>query len=109
VLQLIQSTEGLGQKLLLDNYVTSLALFVYLFQHKINACGTVRRDKCGMPQDTGRISLKMRRGDIVTRARGNLRAVAGETGVMCTFSHTYTPHLLKTISLMNIAIFSNLM
>jgi len=62
-----------------------------------------------MPQDTGRISLKMRRVDKVTRVRGNLRAVSWRDRCdVHIHTHTYTPHLLKTISLMNIAIFSNL-
>ena len=76
VLQVIQRVEGLGHKLLMDNYITSLALFDYLFQHKINACETVHHDRRGMPQDIGPKSLKMRKGDIVTHVRGNLRSVS---------------------------------
>jgi len=59
----------------MDNYFTLPALFGDLFQQKINACGTVRHDKHGMPQDIGPKSLKMKRGYIVTRVRGTLRAV----------------------------------
>ena len=59
----------------MDNYFTSPALFDDLFQRKINVCGTVRYDRRGMPRDIGPKSLKMKRGDIVTRVRGNLRAV----------------------------------
>ena len=59
----------------MDNYFTSPALFEDLFQRKINACGTVCHDRRGMPQDIGPKSLKMKRGDIVTCIRGNLRAV----------------------------------
>ena len=59
----------------MDNYFTSPALFEDLFHHKINACGTVRHDRRGMPRDIGPKSLKMKRGDIVTCVRGNLRAV----------------------------------
>ena len=44
----------------------SPALFDDLFQHEVNVCGTVRHDRCGMPQDIGPKSLKMKRGDIVT-------------------------------------------
>ena len=76
MLQVNQRVEGLGQNRLLGNYVTSLALSDFLFQHKINACGRVRHDRCGMPQNTGPNSLKMRSGDMVTRVRGNLRAVS---------------------------------
>ena len=59
----------------MDNYFTLPALFEDLFQRKISACRTVRHDRHGMPQDTGPKSLKVKRGDIVTRVRGNLRAV----------------------------------
>jgi hypothetical protein len=75
VLQVIQRVEGLGHKVFMDNYFTSPALFDDLFQRKINACGTVRHDRRGMPQDIGPKCLKMKRGDIVTRVRGHLRAV----------------------------------
>ena len=70
VLQLIRRVEGLGQKIIMDNYFTSPALFDNLFQRKINACGTDRHDRRGMPRDIGPKSLKMKRGDIVTRVRG---------------------------------------
>src|SRR5215469_3078438 len=75
VLQVIRRVEGLGHKVFMDSYFTSPALFDDLFQRKINACGTVRRDRRGMPRDIGPKSLKMKRGDIVTRVRGKLRAV----------------------------------
>ena len=59
----------------MDNYFTSPDLFDYLFQQKINAYGTVRQDRRGMPRDIRRKSLKLKRGDIVTRVRGTIRAV----------------------------------
>jgi len=49
VLQVIRRVEGLGQKIIIDNYFTSLALFDDLFQQKINSCGTVCHDRRGMP------------------------------------------------------------
>ena len=51
VLQLIRRVEGLGHKIFMDNYFTSPDLFDDLFQRKINACGTVRQDRRGMPRD----------------------------------------------------------
>jgi len=75
VLQVIRRVERLGHKVFMDNYFTSPALFEDLFQRKINACGTVRYDRHGMPRDIGPKSLKMKRGDIVTHVRGSLRAV----------------------------------
>jgi len=49
VLQLIQRIEGLGHKIFMENYFTPPALFDDLFPRKINACGTVRLDRHGMP------------------------------------------------------------
>ena len=75
VLQVIRRVEGLCHKVFMDNYFSSASLFDYLFQRKINACGTVRHYRRGMPRDIGPKSLKMKRGDTVTRVRGTLRAV----------------------------------
>jgi len=51
----ITATHGtvLQLKIFRDNYFTSRALFDDLFQRTINACGTVRHGKRGMPRDTG--------------------------------------------------------
>jgi hypothetical protein len=49
VLQVIRRVEGVGHKIFMGNYFTSPALFGDLFQLKINACGTVHHDRCGMP------------------------------------------------------------
>ena len=50
VLQVIRRVEGLGHKIFMDNYFT-LPDLIDLFQRKINACGTVRQDRRGMPRD----------------------------------------------------------
>jgi hypothetical protein len=108
VLQVIRRVEGLGHKVLMDNYFTSPALFDDLFQCKINTCETVCHDRRIMPQDIGLKCLKMERGDIVTRVRGTSGLSAGRIGVMVTFSQTCTLLLLKAISPINLAILSNL-
>jgi hypothetical protein len=61
VLQVIRRFEGLGHKIFMDNYFTLPALFDYLFQLKINACGTFRHDRHGMQRDIGPNSLKMKK------------------------------------------------
>jgi hypothetical protein len=50
VLQVIRRVEGMGDKIFMDNYFTSPALFDDLFQRKINACGTVCHNRRGMPR-----------------------------------------------------------
>jgi hypothetical protein len=62
VLQLIRRVEGLSNKVFMDNYFTSSALFDDLFQSEINACGRFRPSRRGMPRDIGPKSLKMKMG-----------------------------------------------
>jgi len=83
-------------------------MFDDLFQHKINACGTVCHDRRGMPRDIGPKSMKMKRGVIVTHVRGNLRAVRWKDRrdvYILTNMHFL---LLKAISQMTLAMLSNL-
>jgi hypothetical protein len=73
LLQVIQGVEGLGHKIFMENCFTLSAMFDNVFQRKINAFGTFRHGRCGLPQDIGLNSLKMKRGDIVVCVRRNLR------------------------------------
>ena len=75
MLQVIGSVEVLGHKIFISNYFTLPALFDSLFQRITFACGIFRHDRRGMPKVIGQKSLKMKRGDIATRVRGNLTAV----------------------------------
>ncbi|PNF34414.1 hypothetical protein B7P43_G13948 [Cryptotermes secundus] len=75
VLQLIRRVEGSGHKLYMDSYFSSPALYDDLLEHRINLCGTVRNDRRGMPQEIRPKSLKLKKGDIVTRVKGNLSVV----------------------------------
>ena len=71
VLELVRSVEELGHKLNMDSYFSSPALFDDLFRREINCCGTVRDDRRGMPKDISSPAIKAKKGDIITRARGN--------------------------------------
>jgi hypothetical protein len=62
VLQLIQRVEGLGHKIYMDNYFSSPALSDDILERKINSCGTIRNDRCGMPQEIRPKSMKLKRG-----------------------------------------------
>lgn len=75
VLQLTRRVEGVGHKLFMDNYFSSPILYDDLFERKINSCGTVRYNRRGIPQDIGPKNMKLKRGDIVTRVKGNLSVV----------------------------------
>jgi hypothetical protein len=71
VLELVRRVEGLGHKIYMDSYFSSPALFSDLFGRKINCCGTVRSDRRGMPKDISSRVIKSKKGDIITRVRGN--------------------------------------
>jgi len=59
----------------MDSYFSSPPLFDDLSGRKINCCGTVRNDRRGMPKDISSRALKAKKGDIITRVRGNQSAV----------------------------------
>ena len=47
----------------------------YLTTKQIYCCGTVRPNRKGMPQDLGHKKMKLKRGDIHVRTRGDLTAI----------------------------------
>jgi len=71
VLQLIRRVEGLGHKLYMDSYFSSPAIFDDVSGRKINCCGTVRNDRRGMPKDISSRAMKVKKGEIIMRVRGN--------------------------------------
>jgi hypothetical protein len=71
---LMRRIENQGHKLYMNNFFSSLELFDNLDTKAINCCGTVRQNRRGMPTDFQK-TLKLTRGDIKTRIRGDLTAV----------------------------------
>ena len=92
VLQVIRRVEGLRHKIFMDKYFTSPAMYDYLFQRKINACGTVHHDKRGM-RDNGPKSLKMKRGGHSNTSQGNPKGCLLERQAGCVHSvkHARSP------------------
>ena len=75
VTNLTRGVEGFGHKLYMDNFFSSPDLFDDLAQKKIYCCGTVRLHRRGMPKDLKPKTLRLKRGDIRMRTRGELTAV----------------------------------
>jgi hypothetical protein len=75
VLELVRKVQEVGHKIFMDNYFMSPKLLNDLHRRKINACGAVRHNRKGMPSDFGPKQLKIKKGDIVSRVKGTLRAV----------------------------------
>jgi hypothetical protein len=59
----------------MDNFFSSPDLFHNLTKKKINCCGTVRPNRKGMPRDLEQKNLRLKRGDIRVRTRGDLTAL----------------------------------
>ena len=68
--------KGLGHKLFMDNFFSSPRLFDDLPRRKILSCGTVRPNRKDMPSDFRPKKLKLTKGDIRVRTRGNLTTLA---------------------------------
>jgi hypothetical protein len=59
----------------MDNFFSSPRLFDDLERRKINSCGTVRPDRKDMLPDFGPNKLKLKKGHVRVRTRGNLTAL----------------------------------
>lgn len=66
VKDLTASLQGKNHQVYFDNYFSSLPLFIYLLQHQVYACGTVRQGRVGMPKDFVS-DKKMTRGEFQFR------------------------------------------
>jgi hypothetical protein len=75
VRNLTRRVEGVGHKLYMDNFFSSPDLFDDLAQKKIYCCGTLRLHRKGMPKDLKPQTLRLKRGDIRVRTRGDLTAL----------------------------------
>jgi len=74
VRHLTSRAEGLGHKIIMDNFFLSPRLFDDLDRSTIHFCGTVRPDRKDMPCYSGPKQMKLKRDDIRVRNRGGLAA-----------------------------------
>ena len=72
---LTRRVEGVGHKLYMDNFFSSPDLFDDLAQKKIYCCVTVRLNRKGMPKDLKPKTMRLKRGDVRVRTRGELTAM----------------------------------
>lgn len=75
VSELTKKVQGRGHKLYMDNYFSSPDLFDDLATKQIYCCGTVRPYRKGMPQDFRPMRMRLQRGDLQVRTRGDLTAI----------------------------------
>jgi hypothetical protein len=71
VMSLISPYLGAGHTLYVDNWYTSPKLFQMLHEQKINAVGTVKRNRLEMPK----FDRKLKKGDSISRHTDTLMAI----------------------------------
>ena len=74
VRKLTRSVTGKNHCLFMDNFFTSVPLFLQLLDDRIYACGTIRRDRKFLPVDLKQVSKKglRSRGEFMFRQDNNL-------------------------------------
>lgn len=79
VLKLVEPFYRLGYNIFMDNYYTSVELFEKLCDHGLQACGTCREDRIGLPRDvtksTSATVKRMKRGEAIFRQKHHLTCV----------------------------------
>ena len=70
---LLRNLLGLGYKLFIDNWYTSEAIFDYLYENKICAVGTVRKNQLKLPNSVTNENLD--RGQFPFRRKENMLVV----------------------------------
>ena len=93
VLNLTEPYAHKGYRLFVDNWYTSVPLFLELERRGILACGTVRSNRKFLPKEIvdqqNEQAKRLKRGDSLFRQSGNL--------VCCTWKDKKPVHLLSTI------------
>ena len=70
-MRLIDPYLGKGHKLYIDDYYTSPILFHDLYQRQTGACGALRLNRKGVPQELKTVKLK--KGESVAKSNGILQ------------------------------------
>jgi len=92
VTNLTRRIEGDGYKLYMDSFFSSPDLFDDLAQRNIYCCGTIKLHRKGMPKDLKPKTLRLKRGDIRVRTRGDLTAVVWrDKRDMCFLTNMHDP------------------
>ena len=73
VADLMQPLLQKGYHLYTDNWYTSLPLYRYLYQHGTSACGTIRCNRKGFPEQVK--NAKLKKGEIIAARSDELMAL----------------------------------
>jgi hypothetical protein len=93
VITLLESYLGKGHTLFVDNWYTSSALFTYLHDNTINACGTVKRRRKEMPI----MGEKLKGGEMCFRSSSNMLALKWQNKrEVYMFSTCYSADFVNT-------------
>jgi len=92
VVNLTSGVEGFGHKLYMYNFFSSPDLYDDLAQKKIFCCGTVRLHRKGMPKAIKPKTLRLKRGAVRVRTRGDLTAaVWKDKRDVCLLTNIHDP------------------
>lgn len=94
VLKLVQKLSGKGRKLYLDNWYTSVDLFLKLETQKVNVCGTVRMNRKYLPK----LKIKrLKKGDMKSYHTSKLSFLAWkDRRVVTMLSTMHNPEIIET-------------
>ena len=72
-MKMVESFHNKGHHLYVDNFYSSLALFTSLSAVGIGACGTLRCNRKGTPNEIKKPHTKLSKGDLLTCVSGGMR------------------------------------
>lgn len=75
VMRMLDGYTDEGHHIYVDSYYSSPTLFDDLYVRQTGACGTVRKNRKGMPTEIRGAGLPLRRGEMATFTRGALAAM----------------------------------
>lgn len=101
VLRLLEPFYGFGYNIFMDNYYTSVGLFEKLYDNGVQACGTCRGDRIGLPRDVTKANSdkvkKLKRGEAIYRQKGTVTCVTWKDRKPVTLITTL-PASIDTVS-----------
>jgi hypothetical protein len=97
VVTLLEPYLERGHTLFIDNWYSSPTLFKYLYDHRTNACGTVRRNRIGMPK----FVKKLKRGETEAFHTDEMMALAWKDKKDVTMLTTVHKNVFKPTGKVN--------
>ena len=85
---------GVGHTIYMDSFFSTPGLYEHLLQQNTTACGTVNRNRKGLPKDICSKTKKLKRGEVAVRQRNGVLAARYKDNkdlMLLSTSHTCQP------------------